>query len=149
SSLAQYDRMNLIDDRVLLHQEPPHHTEQKPPGYAPRLLVNTDMPGGFFPPYPFPVYLPAVTPTGLINIGGVYASPPSYTGSLTLPTFNPLHVYSGAATVGTSMKFYTDPEPPVVSINKYLPGVNITGLSITRLLNEINRAFIPTERPDY
>src|SRR5262249_2869824 len=46
-------------------------------------------------------------------------------------------------------KFYIDPEHPVVSINKYLPGVNITGLSITRLLNEINRAFIPTERPDY
>ncbi|MEW6722307.1 MAG: hypothetical protein AB1324_03530, partial [Candidatus Micrarchaeota archaeon] len=149
SSVAQYDRLNLIDDRLKVWPYPPHAIEQRPPGYAPNLLVSPPPPGVLFPPYPFPVSLLTPTPTSPITAGGVLTSPTTYSGGLVLPQFNPLQVYSAAPAVGTAMRYYLNPEHPVVSISQYLPGTNISGLSMTRLLSEINRAFIPTERPDY
>ena len=149
SSVAQYDRLNLLDERLVIQPYAPHSIEQRPPGYAPNLLVNPNQPAPFLPPYPFPHYLTTPTPTSPFTVGGTFTSPPSYSGNIVLPTFSPIEVFTGADAVGTSMRYYLNPEHPVVSISQYLPGVNISGLSITRLLNEINRAFIPAERPDY
>jgi hypothetical protein len=148
-TLAQYDRLNLLDDRIIIQPYQPHPIEQRPPGYAPNLLVSPSQPGALFPPYPFPVSLLTPTPTSPFTAGTIFTTPPTYGGSLTLPAFNPLQVYTGAESVGTSLRYYLNPEHPVVSISQYLPGTNISGLSMTRLINEINRAFIPSERPDY
>ncbi|HSB47399.1 MAG TPA: hypothetical protein VLD37_05270 [Candidatus Bilamarchaeum sp.] len=149
SSVAQYDRLNLLDERLQIQPYAPHSIEQRPSGYMPNLLVNPNQPATLLPPYPFPQYLVTPTPTSPFTAGGLFTSPPTYSGNITLPTFSPIEVFTGAASVGTSMRYYLNPEHPVVSISQYLPGVNINGLSMTRLLNEIQRAFIPTDRPDY
>jgi hypothetical protein len=149
SSVAQYDRLNLLDDRLFLRPYPPHSIEQRPPGYAPRLLVDERRPSALYPPYPFPQYLPVPTPSTPFTGGGVFTNPTAYGGALQLPTFRPLDVFTGAASVGTAMRYYLEPEHPIISINQFLPGVNIPALSPTKLLNEINRAFIPTEMPEY
>ncbi len=150
SSIAQYDRLNLMDDRLRLRlQQPPHHITQQPPNYAPRLLVPRSRPGQYNPPYFLPTRILATRPITPFTAGGVFTSAQQYQGRIQMPQFNPIFVNSGSAAVGQSFEYYIDPQHPVINVSSYLPGVQITGLSGTKLLNEIARAFIPTTRPDY
>jgi len=149
ASMAQFERLRLLDDRLTLESYPPHVIRQKPAGYAPNLLVPRDVGGGYFPPYFLPPVLVTPTPNLPFTGGSVLTAPPQYGGAVTLPSFAPLQVYSGATAVGTAFHYYIHPEHPLVSIQETIPGVDILGLSATRLMMEIDRAFIPTEEPDY
>lgn len=150
SSIAQYDRLNLMDDRLKLRlDQPPHHITQEPPNYAPRLLAPRSRPGQYTPPYFLPDRILSTRPITPFTAGGVFTGAGQYQGTLRMPTFNPIFVDSGSASVGQAFEYYLDPQHPVVAISSYLPGVTITGLSGTKLLNEIARAFIPTSMPDY
>ena len=149
SALAQQDRLALMDDFIQIRPYPPHSIEQKNLGYAPRLLSGTE---GILQqpyPYPFPSYLYLPMQRNLFTQGGVFTAPMSYGGTVAMPTFNPLQVYSSALSVGTAMQHYLDPQHPFLSLGAPLPGTQIAPLSTTRLLNELNRAFISTQRPEY
>ncbi len=149
SALANYDRLNLMDDLLLIRPYPPHSIEHKPPGYAQSMLVDREWGKGYYTPSPFPHYLLTPIQRSFFSSGAVYNQPFTYAGSVKLPAFRPLTVYSGATSVGAAMKAYLDEQHPFVSLHQHLPGTLISPLSPTRLMNEINRAFIPTDRPEY
>ncbi len=149
SALSQYERMELMDDKVYIHRAPPHSIEQKPPGYAPRLLTPLDRGRRFIPPYFMPHRIPFPSTGTPYTAGGLKTSPMSYGGGLTMPQFRQLSVPTWATAVGQAFKNYVEPQHPLVPINEYLPGVNISSLSHTRLMMEINKAFIPTDMPQY
>ncbi len=149
AALSQYERMELMDDKVLVRQTPPHSIEQRPPGYAPKLLEPLDRGKYEISPYPFPprIWFPQTQIP--FTQGGAYSNPKSYGGGLRLPQFRQLQVPSGASAVGASLENYIDPQHPLISIDESLPHLNISSLSPTRLIAEINRAFIPSEMPEY
>jgi len=149
SSVAQFDRFNLFDERLKRWQYAPNALEQMTPGYEQNLLAGESTVGGIFTPYPFPHSLLTPVPGGLFSGGSVFTAQPTYGGGLTLPTFRPLSVYTSVGAVKSSTHAYLYPTHQVVSINRYLPGVNISGVSATKLLNEVRRAAISTKRKDY
>jgi hypothetical protein len=73
----------------------------------------------------------------------------NYGGNIQMPSFNFYDISSGAGPVGAAGRSYMYPQHPGVGISEYLPGVQISSLSPTQLLNEINRAFISTIPPEY
>jgi hypothetical protein len=148
AAMSQYDRLNLLDDNLYLRQYQPHIIEQKAPRYAPKLLMPPPRVGTYNPAYPFP---PLQTPTPALPFSGgaLTTSPQTYGGQVQLPRVNLFSVMTGATNVGASMENYLYPRHPVVNISAFLPGVNIAPVSITKLLNEINKAFIPTELNEY
>lgn len=149
ADLSRYDRLNLLDSSVLVNQNPPHSIEQRPAAYAPKLLVDDRQASALYPPYPFPNYMLTPTPSSMFNFGGVVNSPMAYDGRVQLPMFQPLRLQSGAGMVGAAGRSYFYPQHSLVTVNSYLPGTNISGLSPTRLMNDINRAFVPKRQLDY
>jgi len=149
SSLAQYDRLDMLDDRVTIQQRPPHEIVQKPALWKPDLLVPKNTVPGFMSPYFLPPYMPTITPRMSFAGGGVYTNPQSYGGSVMLPEVRLQQIYPPVGAVQMAMDNYLDPQHPVIAISSFLPGVTIKRLSITRLMMEINKAFIPTDRPEY
>ncbi len=148
-TIAQFDRFNLLDRYLLIDQTPPHLIHQRTPSWAPRLLSSQSQLGGLFTPSPFGNFIMSPVPGGLFTSGGVYTSQPNYGGGLTLPTMRPLQVHTSVAAVQAAMFSYLYPQHPVLSISSMLPGVTIPKMSPTKLLIEIRRSFVQTDRPQY
>ncbi len=148
SALAQYTYYNLFDENIFINQYPPHVIEQKPPAWKPQLLAPEVRGVGFIPPYPFPRIInttPYFTP---FLAGGVVTTYP-YGGIVTLPRFPFNIVESGAKAVGAALDRFVSQVHFVVIPPDYLPKVHISRLSDTRLLNEINMAFIYKKPSEY
>ena len=149
SALSQYERLELTNDMLRIHQPPPHSIEQKPPGYSLGLLTPLDRGRRFIPPYFMPRRIPFPATGTPYTAGGLRTSPMSYGGGVTMSQFRQFSVPTWASAVGQAFENYVEPQHPLVPINEYLPGVNISSLSPTRLIMEINKAFIPTDMPEY
>jgi hypothetical protein len=149
ASIAHFDRIELMDDSVLIRKYPPHSIEQKPRGYSPRLLLDREKGRTYFPTHPFPQYLGVPVQRTIFTTGSVHTSPITYGGKITLSSFKPFRVSSGASLVGAAFENYLNPQHPFVPISRNLPGVSIGPPSLTKLINEIHKAFVSTRRPEY
>lgn len=148
AAVSRYDRLNLWDETVYMDPNPPHEIRQKGPEYIPNPALGLPQPGTLGTPYPFTnQYFPSVS--DVINAGNVSVNQLDYGGGLVLPNIRPLNISGQSAAQAMAMKSYIDPEHPFIAINEYLPGVNVSTLSASKLLMEISKAFIPTEMPEY
>jgi hypothetical protein len=148
-TIAQFDRFNLLDRQLFIDQTPPNLIHQRTPNWAPRLFETQSQVGGLFTPSPFGNFIYTPVPGGLYTSGGVYTSQPNYGGGLTLPTMRPLQVNTSVTVVQGALFSYLWPQQVVLSISYQLPGVLIPRMSPTKLLIEIRRAFVQTDRPQY
>lgn len=149
AALSQYDRFNLMDDFVYRWRHMPHPIMQAGPKYAPGFLVPLELMRPYASVYPFPEHLAMYRPLNMFSAGSVYANPEQYRGAIIPPRFNLMRAVSHTEEVKGSLDAYLWPAHAMVSFGDTIPGVAISGLSATRLLMEIDRAFIPTERPEY
>jgi len=149
TALSRYTRYQLMDTNIEVDQErAPHEIRLKSPGWAPQLLLSEDLVSSFYPPYPFPLRLKPDLLTNVMNMGGV-ATTYNYGGNINLPWFNLQSISSKAREVKAAHENYLRPKHPNVGISEYLPSVQISSVSSTQLLNEINKAFVSIEPPEY
>ncbi|MEM4272172.1 MAG: hypothetical protein QXH30_01150 [Candidatus Bilamarchaeaceae archaeon] len=148
AAVSRYDRLNLWDETVYMDPNPPHEIRQKGPAYIPNPALGLPQPGTLGTPYPFTnQYVPSIS--NIINTGSLGVNSVDYGGGLALPNIRPLNISGQATAQAMAMEAYIDPQHPFIAINEYLPGVNVSLLSSSKLLLEINKAFIPKEMPEY
>lgn len=153
SAFFRYARLELTDDLLDVDGEPPHVMRQRRPrylqGFNPHDVAITQE----HSTYPLPGHLNLrVRDTNLYmgNVAGGSVVNPDYEWDMRLP--NPAQAIEppdNAGLVGDSLEAYLNPHHSLTNIPGELPGTRIRTISLTRLLSEIDRAFISEERPEY
>jgi hypothetical protein len=148
-SLSSFDRLNLWDDTIRMRTYQPHPLMHGPVSYVPRLRLEPGLDKLQLSPYPLPNHLHTYGRRPLFSLGGIGSSPSTYGGTIDFPDFSTLDVSTQASAVGTAIDRFLDERHQVVQLGRDIPGISIQSLSRTRLISEINRAFVPAERPEY
>lgn len=141
ASLTQYNRYDLVDNNLYV-DDFTNVITQKPPQYIQPLTQGKEQVGKYLVPSPFPHYLDTVPHQTPFSGGTVGLNQQSYESQLTMPQIQPVWVPSGAQQALASVENYLFDEHKIMTIDEQLPGTEITGLSVTELLKNINAAFI-------
>lgn len=148
STMAQWDMLNVWDKNLWVNPIPTHEIRGRPPGYIPQLEIGEEEPGTLGVAHMFAnQYFP--NPGRLVGAGQVSTNFMNYSGTLTLPTLRLLNISGGSAAQLSAMVNYIDPTHRFTPVSGYIPGVNISPLSPTKLLAAIDAAAIPTAEPEY
>ncbi len=147
--LTKFDSDYLYSKRLFVRPTMPYDITQRPQPWM-GLTLTPPVPAKSFTPYFLPQrIMPPMMPS--LQGGGLSMSPnPDAPGSVMPPIGQGYFRFnSGASAVGTAFDNYLFADGSKVTLPRYMPGVRFTTISGDLLLNEINRAFIAKEQPDY
>lgn len=139
---SMYDRYQLLDDSVRIDPNPPHAVTHAPAAWKYPLTSPYDNVLGMSPPYFLPSTLNPLPNVPQLNTGGLFNSYNDASGQINLPRFSFLDVDGQTRAVGQAFRLFVDESVGLFGVPSFLPGSQVTKLSPTKLMGEIDRAFI-------
>ncbi|MFH1520977.1 MAG: hypothetical protein ABID61_04995 [Candidatus Micrarchaeota archaeon] len=140
---SRYDRYPLLDDAVLINPNAPHDITHRPPAWKYPLTPPYDSALSMSPPYFLPSTLnPLPYVPQLLNTGALFNNYDDASGQINLPRFSFLDVDGQTRAVGDAFRLFVDEKVGLFGVPTFIPGSQIVKLSPTKLMGQIDRAFI-------